>query len=101
MHPEGRVPLLIIEYQNETLIKKTSLYESSIITQYIDELTPKDHPEVPRLTPNVSLLKAEMRLWTYWCDQVFKPDLDHYKYEFLRSTTRNEIHDFIPNHYAP
>jgi glutathione S-transferase len=67
-HPEGRVPLLIDEDR--------VLFESSVITEYLDET----FPEIP-LMPKTPWGKASVRLWTVWCNQVFKPDLDLFKYE--------------------
>jgi glutathione S-transferase len=72
LHPEGRVPLLI----DQTGDRKLVLYQSNVITEYLDEA----FPEVP-LMPAGADERAQVRLWTYWCDQIFKPDLDLYKYE--------------------
>lgn len=69
LHPEGRVPLLIHNGR--------ALPESAVITEYLDET----FPEVP-LRPATAIGRAEIRLWTIWCDHTFKPDLDLYKYKF-------------------
>jgi glutathione S-transferase len=69
LHPEVRVPLLIHQ--------DVPIHESSIITEYLDEVF-----ENPPLRPASALERAQMRLWTYWCDQLFKPDLDLFKYEW-------------------
>lgn len=72
LHPEGRVPLLIIEEEGE----KWSLYQSSIITEFLDESFAG-----LKLMPDSPKERAKVRRWTYWCDNLFKPDLDLYKYE--------------------
>ena len=69
MHPEGRVPLLL----HGTLV----FYESSIITEYLEDQFPD-----PPLMPKSAELRAKTRLLTYWCNTVFKTDLDIYKYRF-------------------
>lgn len=68
MHPEAKVPLLV---HGERVV-----YESAIITEYIEEA----FSQKPRLMPKDAGEKAEVRLWTYWCNQLFKPDLDRFKY---------------------
>jgi glutathione S-transferase len=68
LHPEAKVPLLV----HGSLV----LYESAIITEYIDEA----FPESVKLMPSDAAGKAEVRLWTYWCNQIFKRDLDRFKY---------------------
>ena len=82
MHPEGRVPLLIHE-QNE---QKHIIYQSTIITEYLDEAFPFK-PIMPNLDRHAvasseAVSRAKVRLLTYWCDSIFKPDLDLYKYDF-------------------
>lgn len=72
LHPEGRVPLAVYEADGQ----KHVIYQSTIITEWLDELVP-----VPRLMPTDPTQRAAVRLWTYWCDQIFKPDLDLFKYE--------------------
>lgn len=67
LHPEGRVPLLL----HGTHV----IYESSVITEYLEDAFPK-----PSLLPKDPALRAEARLWTYWCNTTFKPDVDHFKY---------------------
>jgi glutathione S-transferase len=67
LHPEAKVPVLVHGAR--------VLYESSIITEYLDDA----FPEQP-LMPMSAGLKAEVRLWTYWCNSLFKPDLDRFKY---------------------
>ncbi len=69
LHPEGKVPLLI--HSGEVI------HESSIINEYLDEIS-----GVPYLMPADPLARAKVRLWTYWCDQLLKPDLDRFKYEW-------------------
>jgi len=68
MHPEAKVPVLV---HGDTV-----LYESAIITEYIDEAF-----EGPKLMPTSANERAQVRLWTYWCNQMFKPDLDRFKYK--------------------
>lgn len=68
LHPEVKVPLLV---HGERVI-----YESAIITEYLDDLEPQRNPLMPK-TPGE---KSEVRLWTYWCNQQFKPDIDRFKY---------------------
>lgn len=72
-HPQGKVPLL--------LHGGVPLYESAVITEYLDEAFPP-----PRLRPATALGLARMRLWTFWCDDIFKPDLDAYKYRLAALT---------------
>jgi len=72
LHPEGRVPLLVHEVNG----RKEVIYQSTVITEYLDEVFPGI-----KLMPASPLERARVRLWTYWCDQLFKPDLDLYKYE--------------------
>lgn len=80
MHPEGRVPLLVHETPNG----KHVIYQSTIITEYLDELFPEN-----KLMPNDPVSRMKIRLWTYWCDQIFKPDLDTFKYE-LKNLSEND-----------
>lgn len=67
LHPEGKVPLLIHE--------GVAIPESDVITEYLDELFPE-----PPLRPAAPLERARVRLWTHWCSNLFKPDLDAFKY---------------------
>ena len=78
LHPEGRVPLLIHQQgiPGEPGSQKQVIYQSTIITEYLDEA----FPEVP-LMPTDPMDRAQVRLWTYWCDHLFKPDLDLFKYD--------------------
>ena len=69
LHPEGKVPVLLHDEQ--------VIYESSIITEYLDEAFPS-----PMLMPKAPKDRAQVRLWTYWCNEIFKPDLDEFKYEW-------------------
>lgn len=68
INPHARVPALV--HHN------IALYESAIITQYLDDLFPH-----VRLMPESAERKARVRIWTHWVDEVFKPDLDLWKYE--------------------
>ncbi len=78
LHPEGRVPLLVHKLRNKEIV----IYQSSIITEYLDETFSQNS-----LMPQDSISRAQVRLWTYWCDQIFKPDLDLYKYDFAKMET--------------
>lgn len=91
LHPEGRVPLLIVRGTNARQV----IYQSNIITEYLDEA----FPENPLMPPPPSE-RAEIRLWTYWCDQIFKPDLDMYKYETkgLAPTELRNLLDRLESH---
>ncbi|MCI5072158.1 glutathione S-transferase family protein [bacterium] len=71
-HPEAKVPVLV---HGDTVI-----YESAIITEYIEDAFPKH-----ALLSQDPSQRAQMRLWTYWCNHVFKPHVDHYKYGTARS----------------
>ncbi|MBL7714522.1 MAG: glutathione S-transferase family protein [Bdellovibrionales bacterium] len=69
LHPEGKVPLLIHD--------GIPIHESSVITEYLDEKFPE-----PALMPRDPAARAQVRLWTHWADQILKPDLDAFKYEW-------------------
>jgi glutathione S-transferase len=75
LHPEGRVPVLV-----DPESPLTAIYQSTIITEYLDEKYPQI-PLIPQLMPQSPAARAQVRLWTYWCDHLFKPNLDEYKYE--------------------
>jgi glutathione S-transferase len=68
IHPEGQVPVLIHDGR--------VIAESAIITEYLEEIFPQ-----ARLMPLEPAQRAQVRVWTNWCDRKFKPDLDAYKYE--------------------
>lgn len=67
LHPEAKVPVLV--HKGEVI------YESAVITEYLNEAFP-----VPSLMPESPSGRAQVRLWTYWCNSLFKPDLDRFKY---------------------
>jgi glutathione S-transferase len=90
LHPEGRVPLLVHEVDGHRQI----IYQSSIITEYLDEAFPG-----VALMPLTASGRAQVRLWTYWCDQLFKPDLDLYKYE-LKRLSEGERADLVKRLHA-
>ena len=69
LHPQGLVPLLIHAGQ--------VIYESAIINEYLDEVF-TDH----RLNVCTPTERAQMRLWTHWCNDIFKADVDLLKYQF-------------------
>ncbi len=73
LHPEAKVPVLV--YANQVL------YESAIITEFLEEAFPE-----PALLPADPGLRAQARLWTYWCNQIFKRDVDRLKYGESRFT---------------
>ncbi|MBL4818447.1 MAG: glutathione S-transferase family protein [Deltaproteobacteria bacterium] len=77
LHPEGKVPLLIHSFPEGDRV----VYESSVITEYLDEAFPN-----PPLMPPLATDRAECRLWTHWCDTRFKVDIDRLKYGTSRST---------------
>lgn len=79
LHPQARVPLLI---HDDHII-----YESAIITQYLEEA----FDQHPRLLPKEPHLKAYVHLWTHWCNQTFKPHIDHYKYGTHRSPEQDVL----------
>lgn len=66
-HPEAKVPVL----KHGSRI----VYESAVMTEYIDETFAGR-----ALMPADPGLRAEVRLWTYWANHIFKMDIDHYKY---------------------
>ena len=86
-HPEAKVPVLV---DNDTII-----YESAIITEYVDE-----NFSGPAMMPHTPSERASVRLWTYWCNHILKPDLDRFKYgtsrypepEIAPATNRLEKH---------
>lgn len=71
LHPEAKVPVLV---HGDRVV-----YESAIITEYIDETFPG-----PALMPTEAGERAEVRLWTYWCNQIFKVSVDQLKYGTAR-----------------
>jgi len=68
LHPEAKVPVLVHGSR--------VVYESAVITEYIEEA----FSQAPFLMPKDAGARAEIRLWTHWCNQIFKPDLDRLKY---------------------
>ena len=86
-HPEGTVPLLI--HRGEVI------YESSVITEYLEDTFPS-----PALRSVSALERARLRMWTVWCDQMFKPDLDLFKYELqtLSQHDQDQLLDRVRSH---
>jgi len=76
MHPQAKVPVLVHD--------QTVLYESAIITEYIDEQF-SDKPLIPKSAQE----RAQVRLWTYWCNHVFKLVVDQFKYGISRFTEKD------------
>ncbi len=74
LHPEARVPVLVRGQQ--------VVYESCIITEYVDDLAPTQLPLMPPSADE----RAQVRLWTYWCNHVFKGHIDRFKYGTSRFT---------------
>ncbi len=72
MHPQAKVPLLV-HYIGDM---KYVIYQSSVITEYLEDAYLQN-----TLMPKEALDKMQVRLWTYWCDNIFKPDLDIFKYK--------------------
>lgn len=72
LHPEAKVPVLVHGSR--------VIFQSSIITEYVDELVPAS----VALMPSGAGPRSEVRLWTYWCDQLFKPSVDRLKYGISR-----------------
>jgi glutathione S-transferase len=70
--PYGRVPALING--------DDQVYESSVINEYLEETYPEPH-----LMPTEPALRAQIRLWTDYCNTTFLP---HY-YDLL--TERDEV----------
>ena len=87
LHPEGKVPLMIHG--------PNVIYESSIITEYLDEAFPS-----VRLMPEGPALRAQVRLQTYVCNTIYKPDLDSYKYGWddLSGSDRNSLLSRLKNY---
>lgn len=74
LHPEGKVPLLIHNGK--------AIPESAVITEYLDET----FPERP-LRPADEMSRTQIRAYTQWCDQEFKPELDRFKYKYPQLPT--------------
>lgn len=74
LHPEAKVPVLV--HQGK------AFYESAIITEYLEDAFPQKR----HLMPQAASERADVRLWTYWCNQIFKPDVDRLKYGTHRFT---------------
>lgn len=85
LHPEGKVPLLVHHFEGS----KQVVFQSTIITEYLDETFPKSP-----LMPKDPVSRVQVRLWTHWCDYIFKPDLDLFKYK-LSNLTEVQITDLV------
>ncbi len=87
LHPRGAVPLLVAG--------DFVLPESAIINEYLEEVFPE-----PRLLGMDPQVRACVRLWTAWCDQELKPDLDSYKYawESLAPPEQAELSERLKKH---
>lgn len=87
LHPEAKVPVLV---QGLTVV-----YESAVITEYLEDKYPE-----PPLLPKDASLRAEVRLWTYWCNHSFKLDLDRFKYRTSRFTESEcvGVEERVENH---
>lgn len=69
IHPSGQVPVLV---HGDQVIP-----ESAIITEYVEEIFPN-----PPLLPADPAGRARVRLWTHWCAETLKGDLDEFKYDW-------------------
>ena len=78
INPHARVPALIH--------KGVALYESDIITQYLEEMFPHT-----KLMPESPERRARVRIWTNWVNEIFKPDLDAWKYERVKMTDEEKL----------
>lgn len=74
LNPLGEVPVLI--HRGGGADGEVVLRDSAVITEYLDEL----FPNVP-LMPTRPDRRARVRVWTAWIRDVFKPDLDAWKYQ--------------------
>jgi len=83
MHPEAKVPVLVHARPNSEPKSGKIIYESAIITEYIEDSFP-----TPSLMPDNPGGRADVRLWTYWCNHFFKPDVDRFKYGTSRFTEK-------------
>jgi glutathione S-transferase len=83
LHPEGKVPLLIHNGR--------AIPESAVITEYLDENFPA-HP----LRPTEEGGRSQIKLWTKWCDEEFKPALDLFKYKYPQLSSTDQA-DAIAN----
>jgi len=79
LHPEARVPVLVRGLQ--------VVYESCIITEYVDDLAPTKFPLMPQSADG----RAQVRLWTYWCNTVLKGNIDRFKYGTSRFTAEQVV----------
>lgn len=73
LHPEAKVPLLVDSTDPE---HPRAIYDSVIITQYLDEA----FPDTRALMPGDPWGNAQVRMWTQWCNALFKPEIDRFKY---------------------
>lgn len=87
LHPDCLVPLLIHYRPDQSPIV---LYESAIITEYIEETFPLPFT----LLPKSPLFRAQCRLWTHWISAAFKTDLDAFKYD-QKSLTSEESKSLV------
>jgi glutathione S-transferase len=89
VNPSGQVPVLIHQGQ--------AIPESAVITEYLEELFPK-----PALMPETAIGRAQVRLWTHWCAESLKPDLDTFKYgwEPLQAAAREELLARLRSHLS-
>ncbi len=89
LHPECKVPLLIHDGQ--------AIHESAVITEYLEEAFPD-----PPLMPSDPRERARHRLWTFWANEILKPDLDSFKYQWrkLAGADRTALHERLKGHLA-
>jgi len=89
LHPEARVPLLV---HNGFVV-----FDSAVITEYVDEAF-----EGAKLMPESAHARAAVRMWTVWCNNVFKPEVDRIKYGpgKLTSEELSKAHESMKAHLA-
>jgi glutathione S-transferase len=87
-HPQKQVPLLFY--------KGVAYHQSSVIAEFLDEKFDFHEKQIAngekqRLMPSTPEKRARVRQWSAWCDQVFKPDLDLYKYHYQRMPSDEQL----------
>ena len=78
--PYGKVPVL--------RVNGTSLYESNIVNEYLDEVH-----DSPRLMPDDPVQKASMRSWMAFADDYFFPAVYRVRMGLQRGYSEDEIQE--------
>src|SRR5918995_1621125 len=78
--PYGKVPVLSVN--------GTSLYESNIVNEYLDEVH-----DSPRLMPDDALQKASVRSWMAFADDYFFPAVYRVRMGLQRGYSEEEIEE--------